>query len=113
MNPLWKNEIKVGLAIDALNYVKTHAGYQIVEYTTQKAQNLLDAIDFDRHATRLYAMQLVVDKYPHVAKEAKYKFDALKKLKNSDEKIKELMKWLPSSTLEMHATFDDEIQKEL
>jgi len=27
MNPLWKNEIKVGLAIDALNYVKTHAGY--------------------------------------------------------------------------------------
>ena len=90
-NPLWKDQIKVGVAFDALNYVKMHAGYQIIEFISDKAENLLDAIKFDTHASRLYIMQKVVEKYPHIAEQARIKYESIKSLKETDPKVVELI----------------------
>jgi len=68
-----------------------HAGYPIIEFISDKAQNLLDAISFDTHASRLFIMQKVIEKYPHIAEQAKTKYDSIKALKDTDPKVIELI----------------------
>ena len=54
-------------------------------------------------------MQKVIEKYPHIATQAKEKYDSIKKLDQPDKKLIEMIKWVPTSTLEMHAYNDQEI----